>query len=195
METSMLLFCGGLLILNYLYYRWIPLFDSYIYGYIYQKYIKLDKIPGGIFNKPFYQHIFQKFENFWRWLFYEQKSEGHTIVIRYRIFQKILEIVPNMIIILLLYLFLGWVGFIIAFFNLICILFTHYYMVYDFKFYELLNEIKYAQEMIDPHWLKKWYFLGKIIFNPYEYNVFKLSANLGKFYLLVVPIILLILSF
>lgn len=188
----------GILILNYLYYKWIPYFDSYFFGCIYQTYInKGDLRFKGIFQGQLYRTICIKYITFWRWLFHETVGQdGHVMVKRYRVFQKILEGIPNILIFLFIYFNLKQCGDLFALgvgiLNLICILFSHYYMVYDYKYYELLDEIDYAKTIVIPYWLMRGYFLGKLIFNPYEYNLFKLSANFGKLYLLIVPIIILV---
>jgi hypothetical protein len=149
----------------------------------------------GIFNKPFYYKLYDKHSKFWIWLFEEKKDKnGHTVVIRYRIFQKILELIPNILIMWWILAFLGftWCGLIVSVLNLICILLTHYYMVYDFKYFDLLGIQDLAKSYKSVYWLETWFFLGHFIFKPYSYEAFEHSYKCGRLYLLVVPIITLI---
>lgn len=183
-----------LFILISLYNFLIPYLDSFQYGFIYQFSIKkLNSYNIGIFNHSIFYKLFNMFEKQWKWIFQEKiDSDGHTVVKRYRILQKIIEIISGILLFYLIIFVLGFVWY-IGLISLLCIVMTYIFTTYEFEFYIMLNQLDSVKIYKAPHWLLRKYFILYYI-QPYSYKKFKTASKIGLCMSYTVPIILLIIK-
>jgi len=136
----------------------ITLLDSYSYGIIYQRKIKLEGYSNPV----------------WNWVFEESGGEnegGIVTVPRYRVIQKSIEFTG---LLLVFYFCGGWctIGLIIA----------HYFMSFDLLFYILLKQTYLFAEFEkhnSAYWLRYAYQAGYFILNPFKGLIFYVSGITG----------------
>ena len=157
-----------------IYLLLIVLLDSFLYGYCYE--IKRSKLilNRGIFSLGIFDKIYDWIKPVTDKLFEK--------VIYYRVFQKIIEIGG----LVGLYFITG------SYMPVIGVLIAYYFMTMDTGYYVVLNQFDVVKKNF-AH-LRKWYFLGGIIFhNPkvFDKTLLKMAGVLGLMILILFGTVLL----
>jgi len=133
----------------------ITLFDSYLYGIIYQQKIKEDGYSNPV----------------WSWVFHETKEDGIVLVPRYRVIQKVIEV--GGLIIIFYYCGL-WCAF--------GLLIAHYLLSFDLLFYLILNKTYLFTEFEKnnvTYWLRYPYQAGYFLLQQFNPIVFYIMGFTG----------------
>lgn len=151
--------------MNIIAYIILVLLDAFSYGFCFEYKIQGLKIKH-FYLFSFFEIVYTKTQSVWCALFI--LKEGKYSTTRYRIWQKVLEI----LFLILIYCFSG-------FWAAMGILWAHYWISLDYGYYVVLHQLADARAYADAPWLRKWYQAGWIFLKPYKYWKFKVCAYIG----------------
>lgn len=157
---------------NIIYILVIVFLDTFLYGYCYEIKIKKLNTNPGLYSASVFNTIYEFLKVPINWLFDK--------TIRYRILQKIFEILGLFFVYISTDSFIPVIGLLIA----------HYFQTFDFLYYVIMNQLDVVETSYQH--LLRWYGVGYIlwfvnsgIFVPMSFFIF---GGLGLIFSLVLAI-------